>query len=241
MIDEVLAVGDIKFRMKCYRRLAKLREKGTCFILVSHNPQAILSMCQSAIYLEQGQLLAAGDVHEVMNTYEENLFSSGPELSPGAIYFSAKPESESLGLDIMSVSFKDDRGEALTVPLSGKPASLCVECRAHKPINGVNLSLMIKEQLGEGEWVLRFNAIEDDQSWDMDPGEHEIRLEFPYLGLKPGLYTMKVGLSQGPLLLLDAVESFGFAVKNTGKSISQCAFFQPRKWKVVSKQAVTTW
>jgi ABC-type polysaccharide/polyol phosphate transport system ATPase subunit len=40
LVDEVLAVGDIKFRAKCYRQLAQLREKGTSFVLVSHAPQA---------------------------------------------------------------------------------------------------------------------------------------------------------------------------------------------------------
>ncbi|MGL5878105.1 MAG: ABC transporter ATP-binding protein, partial [Xenococcaceae cyanobacterium] len=60
LIDEVLAVGDIKFRAKCYRRLAKLREQGTSFILVSHNSHSILSICESAIYLLKGKVVTVG-------------------------------------------------------------------------------------------------------------------------------------------------------------------------------------
>jgi ABC-type polysaccharide/polyol phosphate transport system ATPase subunit len=41
LIDEVLAVGDMRFRVKCYRKLAKLREQGTSFVLVSHDPNTI--------------------------------------------------------------------------------------------------------------------------------------------------------------------------------------------------------
>lgn len=51
LIDEVLAVGDIKFKSKCHRRLHELRQNGTSFVLVSHQPQSILNVCNQAVYL----------------------------------------------------------------------------------------------------------------------------------------------------------------------------------------------
>jgi len=54
LIDEVLAVGDARFKAKCYRRLYELRQKGTSFILVNHSSQAILNTCDTAIYLSPG-------------------------------------------------------------------------------------------------------------------------------------------------------------------------------------------
>jgi lipopolysaccharide transport system ATP-binding protein len=98
LIDEVLAVGDIKFRMKCHRKLAKLRENGTAFVLVSHNPPAILNVCNSAIYLLKGQLIATGDIESVVRKYEEDLCLNGIEKSVGSVFFSRKSKSETLGL-----------------------------------------------------------------------------------------------------------------------------------------------
>ena len=60
LIDEVLAVGDVRFRIKCVRRLAELRQKGTSFIMVSHNHDALGSICDAGIYLLQGKSVTSG-------------------------------------------------------------------------------------------------------------------------------------------------------------------------------------
>jgi lipopolysaccharide transport system ATP-binding protein len=64
LIDEVLAVGDAKFRTKCYQHLAKLREQGTSFILVSHNALSIMAICDTAIYLSKSKLKLSGEAKE---------------------------------------------------------------------------------------------------------------------------------------------------------------------------------
>ncbi|MFM6251146.1 MAG: ABC transporter ATP-binding protein, partial [Dolichospermum sp.] len=43
LIDEVLAVGDMKFRSKCYRKLSLLREQGVSFVMVSHDANSIIA------------------------------------------------------------------------------------------------------------------------------------------------------------------------------------------------------
>ncbi len=58
LIDEVLSVGDIKFRAKCYRRLYEIRRNSVTFILVSDHPQPILKVCDHAIYINKGNLVA---------------------------------------------------------------------------------------------------------------------------------------------------------------------------------------
>ncbi|MEL6502772.1 MAG: ABC transporter ATP-binding protein, partial [Cyanobacteria bacterium J06623_1] len=48
LIDEVLAVGDSKFKTKCYNKLHELRQKRKSFIMVSHSSHAIATVCESA-------------------------------------------------------------------------------------------------------------------------------------------------------------------------------------------------
>jgi lipopolysaccharide transport system ATP-binding protein len=231
LIDEVLAVGDIKFRMKCHRKLAKLRENGTAFVLVSHNPPAILNVCNSAIYLLKGQLIATGDIESVVRKYEEDLCLNGIEKSVGSVFFSKKSKSETLGLDIVSISLKDGQGNILEALITGEPAYFCVGCKAHQKIDNANLCLTITPLAGEAERILYLTSASDNECIEVCPEEEvEIQIYMPYCCLIPGRYNAKVIMREGTYSF-DAVESFRFVVK-ANKMISQSLFYQPRIWKV---------
>jgi len=234
LIDEVLAVGDIKFRAKCYRRLAKLREQGTSFILVSHNPHSILSICDTAIYLSKGNLIATGDTDLVMNRYEQDLFLHGLEKPPGSMLLLEKAKNPNSDLCIVYLCFKDKEGNILDYPVTGEPAYFCVGCKVHKKINNLSLAILITEMFGENDVVLNLSAYMDNCPLEIDFENTEIQLQLPYLGLKPGVYSMKVHIAQGCLTLFDAIESFRFTVKGK-QSMNQCSFYQPRAWKVANK------
>jgi ABC-type polysaccharide/polyol phosphate transport system ATPase subunit len=69
LIDEVLAVGDEKFRAKCADRMRRFREGGATIVLVSHDLQAVRDLCGRAVWLNQGQVEALGPVEEVVARY----------------------------------------------------------------------------------------------------------------------------------------------------------------------------
>lgn len=81
---------------------------------------------------------------------------------------------------------------------------------------------------------MRLSTFTDKKLFVVMPGEQEIQLQMPYCCLKPSSYIMKLSLGQGPLYLLDAIESFEFRVNESG-NMSQCLFYQPRDWKIISK------
>ncbi|MEL6495208.1 MAG: ABC transporter ATP-binding protein [Cyanobacteria bacterium J06623_7] len=239
LIDEVLSVGDIKFRMKCHQRLAKLRERGTAFILVSHNSHSIFNICSSAIYLQRGKLLAAGNTERVIAKYEEDLAFSSPSrgdrsLSPelfqtARMKLPPKLEAESSGLDIREIYFRNHQGAPLEVLLSGEPATLCVKYRASQYIDQLNLGIKVRRVLGEQNLVLYLTAASDDNLFEVHPGEGELQVSMPYLGLTPGRYTARIYLRQ-EVCSFDVIEAFKFTV-TTQNIISQCLFYQPRTWK----------
>ncbi len=233
LIDEVLAVGDIKFRMKCYQRLAQLREKGTAFILVSHNTHNILNICNTSIYLSKGKFIASGETESIIKKYEEDLCINGKHNASGKMVLPEKPESQSTGLDIVSICFKDRQGNFLEKPLAGEPAYLCVECKAYKNIEGGNLSIVVKALSGENDRILYLTSNTDTEELTIPSGKSEIQMYMPYCGLIPGVYTAKISLKRG-VELFDIVESFRFTV-TANKTISRCVFYQPREWQVVSK------
>jgi lipopolysaccharide transport system ATP-binding protein len=69
LIDEVLAVGDFMFQQKCYERLADFRRQGAAIVFVSHNMQAIVSLCDRAMLLRPGREPVVGPVGEVAAAY----------------------------------------------------------------------------------------------------------------------------------------------------------------------------
>ncbi len=70
LVDEVLSVGDFKFRQKCLRKINEIREKAAV-ILVSHNLQTIKLFCSRAILFEKGSILFDGDVQQAINLYRQ--------------------------------------------------------------------------------------------------------------------------------------------------------------------------
>ncbi|MGD1276231.1 MAG: ATP-binding cassette domain-containing protein [Tepidisphaeraceae bacterium] len=69
LIDEVLAVGDVFFRQKCYRRLDALRESGTAIVLVSHAMTEVEQFCRRGLLLHYGDVLMEGSAVEVVKRY----------------------------------------------------------------------------------------------------------------------------------------------------------------------------
>lgn len=72
LIDEALAVGDMSFQIKCFARMNQLREQGTTILFVSHNLGTVISFCDRALYLRQGEQVAIGPVAEVARQYEQD-------------------------------------------------------------------------------------------------------------------------------------------------------------------------
>lgn len=71
ILDEVLSVGDAKFRTKSLKKVQSMFEKGVTVLFVSHSIQQVKAICDKAILLDKGKIIAEGDVEEVSAIYEE--------------------------------------------------------------------------------------------------------------------------------------------------------------------------
>lgn len=231
LIDEVLAVGDLRFRNKCYRRLADMRKQGTAFVIVSHNPQVILGTCDRALYLAGGRVAMIGDPESVMARYEEDLNRMPVDGGDTSWSRSSGQRKDSTGLEITDVFLTDEKGGRLPYWVSGTPVSLSIRCRATNRLSGVGVSVTIRERLGESETVLSQGT--GHETLEVAAGDSEIRMHWPSCGLKAGTYVLKLAVGRGPFENLDAVEGFVFTVKASPGGF-QGAFYQPRSWEVVT-------
>ena len=71
--DEVLSVGDAKFRKKCETRMKEMLSGGTTLIFVSHNISQVKELCDHAAWIEKGHLIQSGEVNEVCDAYTKSL------------------------------------------------------------------------------------------------------------------------------------------------------------------------
>lgn len=69
LIDEVLAVGDSAFQVKCLDKIHEFRKAGKALVCVSHGHETLQRLCDRAIWLDHGELLMAGRVREVCAAY----------------------------------------------------------------------------------------------------------------------------------------------------------------------------
>ncbi len=69
VVDEVLAVGDLVFQQKCMERIHKMKRDGVTIILVTHNLNDVVRLCERAIWLKDGQIEADGPATKVVEHY----------------------------------------------------------------------------------------------------------------------------------------------------------------------------
>ena len=72
VVDEVLAVGDETFQKQCTERIMAMRRSGVSFVLVSHDLESVVELADQALWLNKGQVAAAGRPAEVVAAYRAN-------------------------------------------------------------------------------------------------------------------------------------------------------------------------
>lgn len=100
VIDEVLAVGDAEFQQKCLGKMQDVAKRGRTVLFVSHNMQAVRSLCSRAISLRQGMVISEGLADDIVNEYLAN--SSTPKCT----LWKASGVNGEVALQILEIEIK---------------------------------------------------------------------------------------------------------------------------------------
>ena len=95
LVDEALAVGDVFFQQKCYRRLEALRDSGVSVLLVSHSMSDIEQFCQRAVLLDRGEMVFLGPAVQAVRQYYLLDQAARLAAASGAAVPAPRPESVS--------------------------------------------------------------------------------------------------------------------------------------------------
>lgn len=75
IVDEALSVGDELFQRKCFARIEEIKNQGATILFVSHSGTTIVELCDSAILLDSGEMLAMGAPKEIVAKYQKLLYA----------------------------------------------------------------------------------------------------------------------------------------------------------------------
>jgi homopolymeric O-antigen transport system ATP-binding protein len=179
LVDEVLAVGDLNFAIKCYRRIADLRAKGVSFIIVNHNPYAIRSNCDRAVWIEHGEVQQVGEANAVCDAYEAYVARQDASAPPQSYLDTSIAEAGVAGPDILQ---------------SGSPATFTVTLRITRRVERAIVTVGLFNIGGQN--VVSAVSTDDIGPLDLDPGRHRIDIAFASLPLAAGRYRVSLILSE---------------------------------------------
>ena len=145
LVDEVLAVGDLAFQLKSFDRMMEIRDSGSTILVVTHNLNAVRTLCERTVVLERGQEVFDGDTSDAISLFhdlmheprevDDNYDEDGMPVERGVV-------------DIESASFIDADGRATSNIQSGSEATLRLVLQAHRDAENLTLGLAMGNQRG---------------------------------------------------------------------------------------------
>ena len=138
LVDEILAVGDVAFQLKCFDRMAELQERGTTFVVVTHNLGVVRRMCSRVVVLSQGQMAFDGDTEGGIGVYHDLMDSQA-----GAGVETIDEDDDYVGGATVTAELVDDDGAPCSTIEAGEQARVRITARFEGEVAGPVLGLAV--------------------------------------------------------------------------------------------------
>ena len=183
LIDEILAVGDMAFRIKCMNRIWNLLKSGAGVILVSHNMYHVQAFTTRAILLQKGRIDSEGEPALVVNEYEKRVSNQVIKLGePGT---TGPVRFRDVRLSSMGQNLANDDGW----PVAETHGPLRISVRfeiAEQLLEGIQVTMLFKNS--EGHRVASFASSRESAGLPESPGVYLIHFDFDSNLLLNGQY-----------------------------------------------------
>jgi lipopolysaccharide transport system ATP-binding protein len=219
IVDEALAVGDIGFQYKCFKRMESLRDRGVTILMVTHGTGSVLEYADRCIVMDGGRIVEdTDDVLAAVLAYEKGMLKSRLEDSVQVARPDAGKRVSLAELQAMQASEREtelgekrfgsgravierlvirkagggDVGDDVPVMKSGDEVVFQFRLLAAEAIGNVVLGISLSKSQGVDVWG--DNNLHAGQPIDLSPGEHilEYRVRLP---LSAGEYLVHAGLA----------------------------------------------
>jgi energy-coupling factor transporter ATP-binding protein EcfA2 len=212
IVDEALAVGDVRFQLKCMDKFSEFIDAGKTILFVTHDVNAVNRFCNRAIWLNQGKLIMDGDTDEVTDRYLDFLKSEMPiEQFLAQKEDSKEPEEAEENIDVSGIDIvkihelhmTDSKNREITEIKHGQKVNLKVSYLVRdESIENPLLGVAIRRI--DNEYICGINTKLDNIKIPWKKGYNEIQLTYDCFNLIGGEYYFDVGIfDQAGIVNLD--------------------------------------
>ena len=200
VIDEVLAVGDFNFQRKCLGKMQEISSKdGRAVLFVSHNMNAVTSLCSKCILLQNGRMGAMGEVDETVGAYlRANSVREGMSLRCEQ----AMPQAKKAFIECIELSAENNQTGTFDFR---EQLRLRIQYRVLTRLDGAHCTI---EVCSNNEVI--FVSFDTDKSSELlgkrEIGIYNATVQLPKELLKPGMYFINVGLGVPQGEIIDRME-----------------------------------
>jgi lipopolysaccharide transport system ATP-binding protein len=150
LIDEILAVGDEAFQHKCVSRIQQSKGEGKTIVLVTHDLGSVERLCDKAVWLEGGRLMAQGEPREIVGRYlgrvaerEAAAFEAVHHETEEVVATGTMQRWGSREIEITGVRLTDQAGRERYLYEAGEPCTIRLAFRVHRlvedPVFGIGI------------------------------------------------------------------------------------------------------
>lgn len=196
LVDEFLSVGDLAFQVKCLERIRTLKEQGCAIVFISHDAGQVQHLCDRALWLRHGEVVAYGEPEVVAGQYVSEMRSQTLQRTP-----LRPPQRTQSGqeLKVNKNRFGSLEAEITNVYLSsaanlkgGDPLYVELEYFTSQPIEAPIFCISISRE--EGQICLDANTQTMEISTSVIEGKGRLRFYCDRLDLGGGQYFVDVGI-----------------------------------------------
>ena len=181
LVDEVLAVGDIRFQTKCLGKMGEVAHAGRTVILVTHQLNQIRRLCNRVIWMDAGKVRREGQTALTVSAYEE-LMSGSSDVEQRDVAGAA----QFLRWQLTGENRLGDH----VLPGDGE-TNISFVLRVNQPLINAHHGIAL---YGPERHLLWGNAVD---GINLQPGLYEFRYALPSFPLRPGVYSWRVSLFDG--------------------------------------------
>ena len=211
IIDEVLAVGDAAFQLKCLDRMRELLRGGTTILFVSHDIGVVQNFCHKVYWLDEGRMRMSGPADEVLNRYIMHLYK-GLEYRKSETA-EAQPHSGALdrirnfetagqgGIELLEAGLLDAEGKTRRhAVLPEEPVCFAVNFCAHVKVSHPHIFVCLQDRNGQ-RIVTISSLLENVRLQDVALEKvYQCRFTFIFPQLFYGNYSFSVSAVDGNII-----------------------------------------
>ncbi len=228
IVDEVLAVGDAKFQIKCINKMEEFKSSGKTVLFVSHTLEQIKRFCTKCAWIDKGSLKKYGEVSEIIDDYETEMLKESMEQK-------ALEDKENI---LASMEIAADLGKITKITCTTKALRtfddffVDIEYELYDDLSSDAL-VGVAFYTIDRQYIFGPNTYLDKFEIPSVKGVHQVRYKVPKLPLLGGEYEVDVGLFANKSIVNLDYETKAFMIQVKANYFTEGLVHLDHEWEMI--------